>query len=366
MPLWKGGIAIPFVVIMAGGRGERFWPRSRMAKPKQFLNLMGKKTMLQLTVERVQDLVGITDTYVVAGSEFKETILAQVPQLPEENIIIEPFGRDTAAAIGMAALILGRKAPREVMIVLPADHYIGNVRNFQEVLKSAVATAGRGQQLVTLGITPHSPETGYGYIHRGELFDTLAGIPSYRALRFLEKPDYKRALEFLSSGDYLWNSGMFVWRIDTIRAMIAEHIPLLDAGLREIENSLETDRYQKTIEKIYSELPKVSIDYGIMEQAGNVLVIPGDFGWDDIGCWTALERYGEKDRQGNVLQGQGVLLDTANTYVISNDRTVALLGVEDLIIINDHDSLLICHKRRAQEIKKIVQALREKGLDSVL
>ena len=151
---------MPFAVIMAGGRGERFWPRSRMAKPKQFLNLIGEKTMLQLTVERIEDLVGISDTYVVAGSKFKDTILEQVPQLPEENIIIEPFGRDTAAAIGLAALVLGRKNPREVMIVLPADHYIGNVRLFQEVLKSAVATAGRGDKIVTLGITPHSPETG--------------------------------------------------------------------------------------------------------------------------------------------------------------------------------------------------------------
>jgi len=357
---------VPFAVIMAGGRGERFWPRSRMAKPKQFLNLIGEKTMLQLTVERIEDLVGISDTYVVAGAEFRDIILEQVPQLPEENIIIEPFGRDTAAAIGLAALVLGQKNPREVMIVLPADHYIGNVRNFQEVLKSAVVTAGRGQQIFTLGITPHSPETGYGYIHRGELFDTFAGIPSYRAVRFLEKPDHKRALEFLSSGEYLWNSGMFVWRTDIIREMIEKHIPLLAAGLKEIENSLGTDQYQKTIEKIYSELPKVSIDYGIMEKAGDVLVIPCDFGWDDIGSWTALERYAEKDERGNVLLGEGVLLDTVNTYVTSKNKTVALLGVKDLIIINDYDSLLICHKNRAQEIKKVVQALNDQGFDKVL
>ncbi|MHB1043370.1 MAG: mannose-1-phosphate guanylyltransferase [Eubacteriales bacterium] len=357
---------MPFAVIMAGGRGERFWPRSRMAKPKQFLNLIGEKTMLQLTVERIEDLAGISETYVVAAAEFKDTILEQVPQLPEENIIIEPFGRDTAAAIGLAALVLGRKNPREVMIVLPADHYIGNVRNFQEVLRSAAATAGRGDKIVTLGITPHSPETGYGYIHRGELFDTLAGTPAYRAVRFLEKPDYARALEFLSSGDYLWNSGMFVWRIDMIREMIEKHIPSLAEGLKEIEDSLGTDRYRKTVNKVYSELPKVSIDYGIMERAGNVLVIPCDFGWDDIGSWIALERYAEKDERGNVLQGEGVLLDTVNTYVISNDKTVALVGIEDLIIVNDHDSLLICHKSRAQEIKKVVRALSDKGFDNLL
>ena len=357
---------MPFAVIMAGGRGERFWPLSRMAKPKQFLNLIGEKTLLQLTVERIKDLVGISDTYVVAGAEFKEIILAQVPQLPEENIIIEPFGRDTAAAIGLAALVLGQKNPREVMIVLPADHYIGNVRHFQEVLRSAAATAGRGDKIVTLGITPHSPETGYGYIHRGELADTFAGIPAYQAVRFMEKPDRARALEFLSSGEYLWNSGMFVWRIDMIRGMIEKHLPSLADGLKEIEDSLGTDLHPKTVEKVYSGLTKVSIDYGIMERADNVFVIPCDFGWDDIGSWTALERYVEKDEHGNVLDGAGVLLDTVNTYVTSKDKTVALLGVKDLIIINDDDSLLICHKKRTQEIKRVVQALHDQGFDKVL
>ena len=357
---------MPFAVIMAGGRGERFWPRSRMAKPKQFLKLIGKKTMLQLTVARIEDLVGISDTYVVAGAEFKDIILEQVPQLPEENIIIEPFGRDTAAAIGLAAMVLGQKNPREVMIVLPADHYIGNVPLFQEVLRSAVVAAGRGDKIITLGITPHSPETGYGYIHRGELADTFAGIPAYRAVRFLEKPDRARALEFLSSGDYLWNSGMFVWRIDMIRGMIEKHLPSLAEGLKEIEGSLGTDRRQKTVEIVYSGLEKVSIDYGIMERAANVFVIPCDFGWDDIGSWTALEKYVEKDEYGNVLHGEGVLLDTVNTYVTSKERTVALLGVKDLIIINDYDSLLICHKSRSQEIKKVVRALNDQGFDNVL
>lgn len=357
---------MPFAVIMAGGRGERFWPRSRMAMPKQFLNLIGRKTMLQLTVDRIEDLVGISDTYVVASPEFKNTILEQIPQLPEENIIIEPFGRDTAAAIGLAALILGKKNSREVMIVLPADHYIANERNFHEVLRSAVTTASRGEAIVTLGITPHSPETGYGYIHRGELIDTIAGMATYRAVRFLEKPDYARALEFLSSGDYLWNSGMFVWRIDMIRQMIEKHVPSLAEGLKEIEDSLGTSRYPKTVKKVYSGLPKISIDYGIMERADNVLVIPCDFGWDDIGSWTALERYDEKDELGNVLHGKGVLLDTVNTYVISGEKTVALVGIKDLIIVDDGDSLLICHKSRAQEIKKVVQALSDKGFDHVL
>jgi mannose-1-phosphate guanylyltransferase len=362
----KGGIAMPFAVIMAGGRGERFWPRSRMTKPKQFLNLIGEKSMLQLTVERLEGLVGITDTYVVAAADFKDIILEQVPLLPEENVIVEPFGRDTAAAIGLAAMVLGRKNPQEVIIVLPADHYIGNVGEFQKVLWSAVTAAAQGDNVVTLGITPHSPETGYGYIHRGELEGVTGGISTYRALQFMEKPNYERALEFMSSGDYFWNSGMFVWRIDLVRAMIDKYIPELAAGLQDIESRLDTDAYAKTLEDVYAALPRVSVDYGLMEHADNVLLIPCDFGWDDIGNWAALDRYADKDDLGNVLLGEGIMLDTANTYVVSEERTVALLGVDDLIIINDQDSLLVCHKSRVQEIKKVVQALKDKGLEHLL
>lgn len=357
---------MPCAVIMAGGRGERFWPRSRIAEPKQFLNLIGNKSMLQLTVERVEALFGISNTYIVAGTEFKDIILKQIPHLPEDNIIIEPFGRDTAAAIGLAALVLKQKKPRAEMIVLPADHYIRDVVRFQKVLRSAVIAAGQGEDIVTLGITPNRPETGYGYIRVGEMFDSFDGIPANRVVRFLEKPDYTHALEFLSSGDYLWNSGMFIWRVDLISELIETHTPQLAEGLKKIEKAFGTGHYCRILEEVYSELPRVSVDYGILERAENVLVMRGDFGWDDIGSWRALERYSDKDSNGNILEGKGVILDTKNTYVYSHDKTVAVLGVENLIVVNDNDSLLICHRSRAQEIKKVVQALRNKGLDNVL
>jgi len=185
-----------------------------------------------------------------------------------------------------------------------------------------MAAAGRGQEIVTLGITPHRPETGYGYICRGELFDTFAGTPACRVERFCEKPDYERALEFLSSGDYLWNSGMFVWRVDLINRLIKVHTPQLAEGLRKIGQAFGTERYDEILEEVYAGLPKISVDYGILERADNVLVMPGDFGWDDIGSWTALERYADKDDNGNVLEGNGVLLDTSGTYVHSPDKTV--------------------------------------------
>ncbi len=357
---------MPCAVIMAGGRGERFWPRSRMAQPKQFLNLMGDKTMLQLTVERIEGLVGISDTYIVAGAEFKEIILKQIPHLPPDNIIIEPFGRDTAAAIGLAALVLGREKPREVMMVLPADHYISDVARFREVMQSAAAAAGKGERIVTLGITPHRPETGYGYIRRGGLCDTFGGIPAYEVEKFLEKPDYERALEFLNCGDYLWNSGMFVWRVDLIHRLIAIHAPRLAGGLEEIGAALGTEEYPEVLARVYAGLPRISVDYSILERADGVLVMPGDFGWDDIGSWTALARYAEKDGNGNVLEGEGVLIDTSGTCVFSPGKTAAVLGVEDLLIVNEKDSLLVCRKDRAQEVKRVVRALQDRGYDEVL
>lgn len=357
---------MPFAVIMAGGRGERFWPRSRVAAPKQFLNLVGDKTMLQLTVERVEGLVGISRTYIVAGLDFKDIIMDQVPHLPEENIIIEPFGRDTAAAIGLAALVLERKDPREVMIVLPADHYISDIPRFQEVLKSAVAAAWRGEDIVTLGITPHRPETGYGYISEGELCDTFAGTPACRVVRFLEKPDYAKAVRFLSVGNYLWNSGMFIWRVDLIRQLIEKHTPQLAQGLNKIGQAMGTEQYMAVLGEVYAGLPKISVDYGILEKAEKVLVMRGDFGWDDIGSWTALDRYAEKDERGNVIEGRGVLLDTSDTFIYSPGKTVGVIGVESLIVVNDRDNIMVCRKDRAQEIKKVVQALKDKGLEEVL
>ncbi|MDD4169607.1 MAG: mannose-1-phosphate guanylyltransferase [Desulfotomaculaceae bacterium] len=357
---------MPCVVIMAGGRGERFWPRSRMAMPKQFLNLIGDKTMLQLTVERVKGLVDLTDIYIVAGREFREIIINQIPDLPESNFVIEPFGRDTAAAIGLAALVVRQKNPLDVEIVLPADNYVNDEQRFQEILRAAVIIAGKGEQIITLGITPHRPETGYGYICQGDLFDTVAGTPVYQVDRFLEKPNYKKALEFLSRGDYLWNSGMFICRVDLIGKLVALHAPLLAEGLNRIEGYFGTGSYPAMLEEVYNGLPKISVDYGIMEREENVLVIRGDFGWDDIGSWTALERYRDQDESGNVIEAKGVFLDTNDSYVYSPDKIVALIGVEDLIVVNDSDCLLVCHKDKTQEIKKAVQILREQGYEEVL
>jgi mannose-1-phosphate guanylyltransferase len=357
---------MPYAVIMAGGRGERFWPKSRQELPKQFLQLLGNRTMLQKTVDRLQRLVEPEQIYIVTGKVYYDLVRDQVPEVPVENLILEPVGRDTAAAIGLSALAISRRDPSGVMIVLPADHYIADEKHFCEVLESAVAVATPGNALVTLGITPNRPETGFGYIAHGRQKDMVAGNPVYLVDRFAEKPDYQRALEYLANGNYYWNSGIFIWRASLILQEIERRLPELHAGLQQIAGAFGTGDYEATLLKIFTDLPKISIDYGVMEQAGNVLVLPGDFGWDDVGSWTALESYKEKDARGNCLEGRGVLVDTQNTLVFASDKVVATLGVADLIVVEGRDSILICHKEHAQQIKKVISALQEQGYKEVL
>lgn len=357
---------MPYAVIMAGGQGERFWPKSRRALPKQFLSLLGKETMLQKTVARLTRFISWDKIYIITSAVYLDIVLEQVPEIPKDNIIAEPCGRDTAAAVGLASLVITRKDPQGVMIVLPADHYIADEERFCDVLKAGVAAAASGEHVITLGVVPTRPETGYGYIAKGELFDTISGVPAYKVEGFTEKPDQKRALEFLTKGGYLWNSGIFIWRVDLIRRLIQEHLPVLHSGLTKIDEVLNTGEYQEVLKEIYAGLPKISIDYGVMEKAKNVLVLPADFGWDDVGSWSALRSYKEKDGNGNVLEGKGVLVDTSNTFVSSTEKVVATLGVKDLVIVEAEDSILVCHQERAQDIKKLVRALEENGFHEIL
>lgn len=352
-------------VIMAGGRGERFWPKSRQGLPKQFLRLIGDKTMLQRTVSRVEKLLAPENIYIITAEKHREIVRHQVPEIPQENIILEPCGRDTAAAVGLAAVIVQQKNVTGVMIVLPADHYIADEDRFAAVLRGAVDAAAENRA-VTIGITANRPETGFGYIAQGQFYKSFAGIPSYQVERFMEKPDHKQALRFLESGCYFWNSGIFIWRADLIRRLISEHIPPLAEGLEEIEKATGTNRYPQVLQDVYAKLPKISIDYGVMEKAQGVLMVPGDIGWDDVGSWTALESYKEKDMNGNILDGQGVLVDTKNTMVQASEKVVATLGVHDLIVVEDEGSILICHKQKAQELKKVIKALQENGYKEIL
>lgn len=341
-------------VIMAGGKGERFWPKSRSKYPKQFLKLFGNRTMIQHTVDRILPLMPMENIFIVTNANYKGIVEEQLPDLPEENILVEPVGRNTAPCIGLAAIHAHNKFNNPVMIVLPSDHMILDVPKFQKMLQDAANLAKKKKALVTLGIKPDKPETGYGYIKfHGEQFKG-----AYEVERFVEKPDKETAGAYLESGQYLWNSGMFIWNTSTILQEIKKHLPETYEKLLTIEKALGKENYEEVLKKEFPTMLSISIDYGVMEKAQNIYVYPSEFGWDDVGSWTALERINEKDSQQNVLNGNVINLDSKGCIVEGNDKLIATIGVEDLIIVDTEDALLVCKKEQAQRIKELLAKLK--------
>lgn len=353
-------------VIMAGGKGERFWPKSRQSLPKQFLSLTNEKTMIQNSIERLSPIISSEDVYIATGEAYSELVKKQLPDVPRDNVLLEPVGRNTAACIGLAAIYIERDYPDVVMAVLPSDHLIRDNQRFIDVLKAAVEKAENEDALVTIGIEPTHPETGYGYIHYGSKDSEINDMPVFKVKEFVEKPNLELAKEYLSKGTYLWNSGMFVWKVSTIRKMIKEYMPELHQALEIIKKAMGTELEKKILYSEYSKLESISVDYGIMEKADSIYVIPGDFGWDDVGSWTALERVYEKDDNNNVLKGNIVDLDTENCIVIGEDKLIGTIGVKDLIIVQTEDATLICNKNDAQKVKELLKIIKEKKLEKYL
>ena len=347
------------VVIMAGGKGERFWPKSRINLPKQFLSLTDDgKSMIQHTVERVKNLVDIENIYVVTNEMYKNLVSEHIPDIPEANIIIEPAAKNTAPCIGLAAVHIAKKDINSKMIILPSDHLIKFNEIFIDTLKTTLNVVEKGDNLVTIGITPNYPETGYGYINftKGENFKDSANV--YEVLRFVEKPNLEKAKEYLTSGQYLWNSGMFVWKASTILKNFKEYLPEIYEGLQKIGESINTEEYEEVLRKEFPNLPSESIDYGIMEKAKNIYVIPGNFGWDDVGSWLSLERINKTNQDGNVIKGNVISIKTKNSIIQGNENIIATIGLEDVVIVDTDDVTLICHKNNTQEVKEIISNLR--------
>jgi mannose-1-phosphate guanylyltransferase len=358
-----------FAVIMAGGVGSRFWPRSREKTPKQLLEIVGRGTMIQNTVRRLEGLVDPGDILIVTNRVQKQLITRQLPQFPEENILAEPMGRNTAPCIGLAALAIRRQDPRGVMLVTPSDHLIQDEEEFRRVMRVAIDTADRSESLLTIGIHPTYPETGYGYIQMfvedGDHNPFFAdGV--LRVKTFAEKPNLQTAERFLASGDFLWNSGMFVWRADVILKQIATLLPELHEELMKIDRALGTPQQQSALEMAYGVIRGISIDYGVMEKAGAVYVIPGKFGWSDIGSWDEVYRVSGKDDNGNSVTGKAILRDTASSLIFSPGKLVATIGISDLIVINTDDALLICRRGRSQDVKEIADYLKRKQMNEYL
>lgn len=351
-------------LIMAGGKGERFWPRSRVTLPKQFLSLTDDgKTMIQLTVERIRPLVELEDVYIATNKNYKELVKQQLPGLPEENILCEPVGRNTAPCIGLGAVHVAKKYDDAVMIVLPSDHLIKHNDIFAETFINACALAEEGENLVTVGITPNYPETGYGYI---KYDSTAKNGESYPVQRFVEKPDLETAKSYLADGSYLWNSGMFVWRVSTILDCFKKYMPSTYDGLLKIKEAVGTPQEDTVLEKEFPNLESQSVDYGIMEKAENIYTLAGNFGWDDVGSWLAVGRIKQNDENGNVVNGNVVAVNTKNCVIEGADKLIATVGLRDVVVVDTKDATLITTKENAGEIKQVLAKLRESGRNEYL
>lgn len=357
-----------YAVIMAGGVGSRLWPRSRGSTPKQFLDLLGARTMLQETVDRIEPLVPLARVLVVVSQEHAATVGQQIPGLPIENIILEPGPRGTAPCIGLAAVALQLRDPDALMAVFPADHRIADGAGFRQAI-AAAAEVACDDYLVTLGITPSQPHTGYGYIQRGEPLADANGLTPFAVQRFAEKPDAAAARKFVDSGEYYWNGGIFIWQARAILAEMDRLLPDLHTELQAVGRVWGSPACEAVLAGAWQRVPRVTIDYGVMEKAARVAVVPVDIGWDDVGNWATLSTFVDQDERGNTQRGRGaaVMLDTADTYVYASaGRLVATLGLEGFVVVDTPDALLICPKDCAQDVRDVVEQLKADGMQEYL
>lgn len=356
-----------FVIIMAGGRGERFWPLSREKMPKQLLTLLGKRSFLQQAVDRVLPVVPAKNIFVITNTAQIAEVRKQLPKLPKANVVAEPVGRDTCPAVTLGAALVGARSTTGVMAVLPADHVITEEKKFQQVLSDAFNVAAQGQAIVTIGIKPAEPATGYGYIHVGPELPTPPGAKKtrtafFKAERFVEKPNYETALDYVNSGHYRWNAGMFIWSFITVTNGLEIHQPEMFAACqRWFKVANQPAKLAKVLAKEYPEIKKISIDYALLEKAQNVIVADGAFEWDDLGAWPALARHLKPDAEGNCAEAEFIHVDAARNIIYDartkNRTPIAVVGLRDSILVQTDDAILLAHKSQAQKIKELVKKL---------
>jgi mannose-1-phosphate guanylyltransferase len=362
-----------YPVILAGGRGTRFWPLSRKKRAKQLLALDGKQTMIQQTVARLRPLAAAKQFWIITNGDSRPEILRQLPKLRREQVVAEPIGRNTAPAIGLAAFILLRSDPNAVLGLFPSDHVIADLKRYHQVLQEGIQIAAAGENIVVLGIQPTRAETGYGYIEVG----SPSSGGARRVRRFTEKPKTERAAEFVSAGNFFWNSGMFLWSARTLTNALAEHLPKTALLLEKIADSYGTGAFSNTLRRLYPKCENISVDYGILEprsakgeQASNIFCLPADFGWNDLGSWTALHEHHASRRQekdGNLISAQGIFtLNASGNYVHAPGKFVAVVGVNDIVVVETEDALLITTREHSQEVGKVVKHLDEKKLKKLV
>jgi mannose-1-phosphate guanylyltransferase len=362
-----------YPVILAGGRGTRFWPLSRKKRAKQLLALDGKQTMIQQTLARLLPMTPAKQSWIITNNDLRPEILRQLPRLRKEQVVAEPVGRNTAPAIGLAAFILRRTDPEAVIGLFPSDHVIANAQRFREVLTEGIEVAASGENIVVLGIQPTRPETGYGYIETG----SLAAGNAFHVQRFTEKPNAEKAAEFLRSGNYFWNSGMFLWSAKTLANALIEHLPKTAPLLEEIAAAFGTSKFAAAFKRIYPKCENISVDYAILEprsakgeQGSSIFCLRADFGWNDLGSWTALHEHHaakQTSSDGNLVSGEGIFTLNANrNYIHAPGKFVAVVGVDDVVVVETDDALLVTTRANSQDVGKIVKFLDEKKMTKLV
>jgi mannose-1-phosphate guanylyltransferase len=355
-----------FVVIMAGGGGTRFWPWSRETRPKQVLPILSPRTMIRETVDRIQPLVPPERTLIVTSRSQARQVQREVPRIPPGNLLLEPAGRNTAPCLGLAAVHVQRTNPEAVLIVLPADHYIGAPDKFLRTLQRAAAFASREKYLVTLGITPTGPETGYGYIQKGSVLGRVGGTEVFRVKAFREKPTRQKAEAYLRRGNFLWNSGMFIWKAGVFLEALEKCLPRLHRDMQELKAAMGKRREREVLEKVYSRCPSISVDYGVMEKAPNGALIEARFGWSDVGSWSVLGNICSRDPQGNVRMQRGgkgkiVMIDSSGCVIRGEKNLIAVLGLKDMVVVEAGDAILVCPRDRSQDVRRVLRELKQRG-----
>jgi len=346
---------------MAGGKGERFWPLSTSEHPKQMLALVGDRPLITLAVERLDGLVPVEDIVVVTSAALVQATLEALPGLPPENVVGEPFGRDTAAACALALALVKARDPEAAFCILTADHIMGELDVFRSTLRQGFALALARPVLITIGIPPTFPSTGFGYIEAGDRVEAEGDVEFFDALRFVEKPDTQKAATYLETGRFYWNAGMFIWSVPTLESALQAHCPQLRQMCDRLLPTVGTPELMPALDAEYSKLEKISVDYALMEKAENIVMAKGVFPWDDVGSWLALENHFEGDASGNIVVGSCESIDSGGNIVMSNERLTALVGVRDLVVVQAKGATLVCRKDRSQDVKKLVKLLGEKG-----
>lgn len=359
-----------YIVILCGGSGKRLWPRSRAQSPKQFIKLFGDKTIFQQTVDRAKLFVPVEKIYLITNKDYVDEIEEQSPELPKKNILAEPLGKNTAMAMGFSSMYLHQIDPEAVLVFIPSDQYIDKIEEFQRSINQAVKAASLGKDIVTIGVKPTFPHTGLGYIKAGETLDIIDS-PVFKVVNFTEKPELGMATKFIQMGNYYWNVNLYTWKASVALKAFAKYLPEMASELETLRKFIGTSEEKEKIAEVYNRVQEISIDKGISEKADNLILVPAEFEWSDVGDWKVAYDVSPKDKDGNVIihekgDGEFVSIDSQNCLVHFSDQLITTIGVKDLVIIDTKDALLIVDRSRAQDVKELVNLLKEKGKDKYL